>query len=46
MESSGLPDILKDVFSGVGKMLTGGKYPQNIRALHMLAEALLICVIR
>ena len=41
MENSGLSDILSDVFGGVSKMLTGKKFPQNVRALRMLAEEVL-----
>ena len=41
MENSGLEEILSHVFGGVSKMLTGKKYPQNVRALRMLAEEIL-----
>ena len=39
--NSGLIDILKSAFGGVEKMLTGKKFPQNVRALRMVAEELL-----
>jgi len=41
MENSGLAEILGEVFGGVSKMLTGKKFPQNMRALRMLAEEIL-----
>ena len=41
MENSGLEEVLSDVFGGVAKMLTGKKFPQNVRALRMLAEEVL-----
>ena len=33
MSNSGLEEILGAAFGGVGKMLAGKKYPQNVRAL-------------
>ena len=41
MSNSGLEDIMKAAFGGVAKMLTGKKYPQNSRALRLVAEELL-----
>lgn len=41
MAGSGLVDVLNSTFSGVQKMLTGKKYPDNVRALRMLTEELL-----
>ena len=41
MADSGLEEILSAAFSGVGKMLSGKKFPQNIRALRLLVEELL-----
>ena len=38
MAESGLSDIVSEVFGGVPKMLSGKKFPQNIRALRMMAE--------
>ena len=38
MGESGLSDILSEVFGGVRKMLSGKKFPQNVRALRMMAE--------
>ena len=38
MAESGLSDILFEVFGGVPKMLSGKKFPQNVRALRMMAE--------
>ena len=45
MENSGLEEVLRDVFRGVSKMLTGKKFPQNVRSLRMLAEEVLRGVI-
>ena len=42
MAGSGIADTLGATFGGVNKMLTGKKYPQNVRALRMLVEELLI----
>ena len=41
MSSSGLEEILSSSFGGVAKMLSGKKFPQNYRALRILAEELL-----
>ena len=41
LAESGLSDILSEVFGGVPKMLSGKKFPQNVRALRMLAEEVL-----
>lgn len=41
MEGSGLVEILSDVFAGVPKMMLGKKFPQNVRALRLLAEEIL-----
>ena len=38
MAESGLSDIISEVFGGVPKMLSGKKFPQNVRALRMMAE--------
>ena len=38
---SGLAEVLESSFSGVAKMLSGKKFPQNFRALRMLTEELL-----
>ena len=38
----GLADILASTFVGVGKMLTGKKFPMNTRAMRMVAEELLL----
>ena len=46
MEESGLSEILSDVFGGVSKMLSGKKFPQNLRALRMVAEELLRRILR
>lgn len=36
MENIGQEEVLSDVFGGVAKMLTGKKFPQNVRALRMM----------
>ena len=38
MAESRLSDILSEVFGGVPKMLSGKTFPQNVRALRMMAE--------
>ena len=38
MAGSGIVKVLSEVFGGVLKMLTGKKYPDNVRALRMLVE--------
>jgi hypothetical protein len=41
MVETGLDGILTAAFGGVTKMLSGKKYPQNVRALRLFAEELL-----
>ena len=41
MSDSGIEDILSSTFGAVSKMLSGKKYPQNVRALRLLTEELL-----
>ena len=41
MAGTGIQEILSTAFGGVLKMLTGNKYPQNVRAFRMLVEELL-----
>ncbi|KAJ8317815.1 hypothetical protein KUTeg_004635 [Tegillarca granosa] len=41
MASSGLEKLLESTFGGVAKMLSGKKFPQNVRALRLVAELLL-----
>ena len=41
MADTGLETILLSAFGGVGSMLSGKKFPQNIRALRLLTEELL-----
>ena len=41
MAESGIEDVLGAAFAGVPKMLSGKKYPQNVRALRLLVEELL-----
>ena len=41
ISNSGLEEILKKTFAGLEKMLTGKKYPMNLRALQMVVEELL-----
>ena len=45
MADTGLEEIMDVAFGGVPKMLTGKKYPQNVRALRMVVEQLLHSVI-
>ena len=41
MTETVLSEIMKSTFAGVPKMLTGKKFPQNIRALRLVVEELL-----
>ena len=41
MAGSGIVEVLSEAFAGVLKMLTGKKYPDNVRALRMLVEELI-----
>ena len=41
MAETGMEDILSVPFGGVLKMLSGKKFPENVRALRMLVEELL-----
>ena len=41
MAGSGLEDILKSTFAGVPKLLSGKKFPENVRALRIVVEELL-----
>ena len=41
MAGSGKTEILSEAFAGVLKMLTGKKYPDNVRALRMLVEEII-----
>ena len=41
MAGSGLAEILESAFGGVAKLLTGKKFPQNVRALRLVMEELL-----
>ena len=41
MIDSGLSDILRSTFGGVEKMLSGKRYPQNVRAFMPLVENIL-----
>ena len=41
MTNSGIEDILKRMFAGVPKMLSGKNFPSNVRALRLLAEEIL-----
>ena len=45
MGNTGLREIMQTAFGGVPKMLTGKKFPQNMRALRMVVEELLSSII-
>ena len=45
MANSGLEELMNSAFGGVMKMLSGKKFPQNLRALRMVVEELLRSVI-
>ena len=46
MADTGLSDIMSSVFGDVSKMLTGKRFPQNVRALRMVAEEALRGIIQ
>ena len=46
MGESGLAEVMNAGFSGVAKMLIGKKFPQNVRALHIIIEELLRKIIQ
>jgi hypothetical protein len=41
MAESGLAEVMEGVFGEVSKMLSGKKFPQNIRAMHLVMEELI-----
>ena len=41
MSESGLYEIMNVAFSGIAKMLSGKKFPQNVRAFRLVVEELL-----
>ncbi len=41
MANTGLTEVMQIAFGGVAKMLTGKKFPQNLRALRLIVEELL-----
>jgi hypothetical protein len=45
MSNTGLEELMTSTFGGVMKMLSGKKFPQNVRALRMVVEELLRHVI-
>ena len=45
MTETGLSEVLKSIFGGVEKILTGKKFPMNVTGMHMVDEELLRCVI-
>ena len=45
MGNTGLSEIMQTAFGGVPKMLTGKRFPQNMRALRMVVEELLSSII-
>ena len=40
MNNTGLEELMNSAFGGVLKMLSGKKYPQNLRPLRMVVEEL------
>ena len=46
MANSGLDEILKSAFDGVQHMLSGKKFPQNVRVLHHVMEEVLSKVVK
>ena len=45
MAGSGMNEILAGTFGSVEKMLSGKKYPKNVRAIIMLVEEILQCIL-
>ena len=45
MSNTGLTEIMQTTFGGVPKMLSGKKFPQNVRALRMVVEELLRSIV-
>jgi hypothetical protein len=43
---TGLAEIMNEACSGVAKMLSGKKFPQNVRALRIVAEELLRMIVQ
>ena len=41
MAGSGLYELLESTFAGVQNMMTGKRFPQNVRALRIVVEELL-----
>ena len=41
MQGSGLSEVLESTVAGVTKMLSGKKFPQNVRAMRLVVEELL-----
>ena len=41
MGGSGMEEVMEEAFGGVQKMLSGKKFPQNVRALRIVAEEVL-----
>ena len=46
MQGSGLSEILESTFTGVARMLSGKKFPQNVRAMRLVVEELLRGIMR
>ena len=45
MSNTGLTEIMQTTFGGVPKMLSGKKFPQNVRALRMMVGELLRSIV-
>lgn len=41
MKGTGLSEVMESTFAGVTKMLSGKKFPQNVRAMRLVVEELL-----
>ena len=41
MANSGLEEIMKSAFGGVPRLLSGKKFPHNVRALRLVVEEML-----
>ena len=45
MANTGLVELMNTAFGGVLKMLSGKKFPQNLRAMRMVVEDLLRSIV-
>lgn len=44
MADTGLKEVTESAFAGFPKMLTGKKFPRNVRVLRFVAEELILMI--